>query len=64
MLEKSLGYSDELNIYLLNSIRTLSYNELLDINITNHHKDEYVKFEFKTNVGDGQFLLYFQSKIS
>jgi hypothetical protein len=60
MLEKSLEYSHELNIYLLNQIRTLSKNELLDINITNH----IVKFELKTkHVGDGQFLLYFQSKI-
>jgi hypothetical protein len=60
MLEKSLEYSHELNIYLLNQIQTLSQNQLLDINITNH----VVKFELKTNhVGGGQFLLYFQSKI-
>jgi hypothetical protein len=33
--------------------------------MTDHHKDEIVKFELKTNhVGGGQFLLYFQGKIS
>ncbi len=61
MLEKSV----ELNIDLLNRIRTLNHNELLDINITKQNKDEIVKFELKTNhVGGGQFLLYFQGKIS
>ncbi len=65
MLEKSLEYSHEFNIYLFNKIRPLAYNELLDINMTDHHKDEIVKFELKTNhVGGGQFLLYFQGKIS
>ncbi len=59
MLEKSV----ELNIDLLNRIRTLNHNELLDINITKQNKDEIVKFELKTNhIENGQFLLYFQGK--
>ena len=63
MLEKSLEYSHELNIYLLNNIRTLSLNEYLDINLTNSQQDEIIKFELKTNhVGGGHFLIYFQSK--
>ncbi|CAF3713697.1 unnamed protein product [Rotaria sordida] len=61
MLEKSLEYSHELNINLLNTVRTLVRNELVDINITNQNNDELVQFELKTNhVGGGQFLLYFQ----
>ncbi|CAF1394448.1 unnamed protein product [Rotaria sp. Silwood1] len=63
MLEKSIEYSHELNIYLLNQTRTLVRNELLDINITN----QLIQFELKTNhLGDGHFLLYFQidSRIS
>lgn len=63
MLEKSLEYSHELNIHLLNTIRTLAVNELLDTNISKHN-DEIVQFELKTNhLGGGQFLLYFQGKI-
>ncbi|CAF4274020.1 unnamed protein product [Rotaria sp. Silwood2] len=61
MLEKSIEYSHELNIRLLNNVRTLVRNELLDINITNQNNNESVQFELKTNhVGDGKFLLYFQ----
>lgn len=61
MLDKSLDYSHELNIYLLNNARTLNQNELLDLNVTN---EEIMKIELKTNqVGDGKFLIYYQSKV-
>ncbi|CAF0933584.1 unnamed protein product [Adineta steineri] len=60
MLEKSIEYSHVLNINLLNNIRTLAVNELLDINITQRN-DEIAQFELKTNHLDGgKFLLYFQ----
>ncbi|CAF1245721.1 unnamed protein product [Adineta steineri] len=60
MLEKSIEYSHVLNINLLNNIRTLAVNELLDINITQRN-DEIAQFELKTNhLGGGKFLLYFQ----
>jgi len=68
MLEKSLEYSHQLNIRLLNNeptiTRTLVKNELFDTNITNQQKDEILEIELKTNhVGGGNFLLYFQGKI-
>jgi hypothetical protein len=63
MLEKSLEYSHEFNIKLLKVVRTLEPNELLDVNLTKPKRDEIVKFELKTNhLGNGQFMLYFQSK--
>jgi hypothetical protein len=68
MLEKSLEYSHQLNINLLNNQpniqRTLAKNELFDTNITSQQKDEILQIELKTNhVGGGNFLLYFQGKI-
>lgn len=60
MLEKSLEYSHELNVYLLNNKAILNRNELLDVNLTN----QIVQIELKTNhLGSGQFLLYFQSNL-
>jgi hypothetical protein len=69
MLEKSLEYSHQLNIRLLNnepnSRRGLEKNELFDTNITNQQQDEILEIELKTNhLGGGKFLLYFQGKIS
>jgi len=62
MLEKSIEYSHEFNIRLLDGFRTLAVNELFDTNITKHN-DEIVQFELKTNhLGGGRFLLYFQGK--
>ena len=63
MLEKSIEYSHEFNIYFFNNIYTLARNELFDKNLTDENKDEIVEFELKTNhVGAGYFLLYFQGK--
>jgi hypothetical protein len=63
MLEKSIEYSHEFNIRLLDGFRTLAVNELFDTNITKHN-DEIVQFELKTNhLGGGRFLLYFQGKV-
>ena len=69
MLEKSIEYYHELNIRLLNNEpniqRTLAKNELLDTNITSQQRNEILEIELKTNhVGGGNFLLYFQGKIS
>jgi hypothetical protein len=68
MLEKSLEYSHQLNIRLLNNEpnihRRLEKNELFDTNITTQQKDEILEIELKTNhLGGGKFLLYFQGKI-
>ncbi|CAF0916258.1 unnamed protein product [Rotaria sp. Silwood1] len=65
MLEKSIAYSHDLNIRLLNNEpniqRTLAKNELFDTNITSQRRDEIVEIELKTNHnGVGKFLLYFQ----
>lgn len=67
MLEKSIEYSHQLNIRLLNNEpnipRTLDKNELFDTNITSQQHNEIVEIELKTNhVGGGNFLLYFQGK--
>lgn len=60
MLEKSLEYSHELNIYLMNHIRSLNQNEMLDLNLTN---EELIQIELKTNhLGGGKFSIYYQSK--
>ena len=65
MFEKSIEYSHEFNIKILNHIRTLSRNELFDRNFTNQQHDDIVEFELRTNhVGGGFILLYFQSKIN
>ncbi len=69
MLEKSIEYSHQLNIRLLNNEpniqRTLVKNELFDTNLTNQQHNEILEIELKTNhVGEGKFLLYFQGKIS
>lgn len=68
MLEKSLSYSHQLNIHLLNNEpntpRVLAKNELFDTNITTDQKNEILQIELKTNhVGGGNFLLYFQGKV-
>jgi hypothetical protein len=67
MLEKSLEYSHQLNIRLLNNEPNIQHplvkNELFDTNITNQQKDEILEIELITNhVGGGNFLLYFQGK--
>ena len=65
MLEKSLEYSHQLNIRLLNNEvniqRTLQKNELFETNITKEQQNENLEIELKTNhLGGGKFLLYFQ----
>lgn len=67
MLEKSLEYSHQLNIRLLNNEantqRTLQKNELFETNITQQQQNEILEIELKTNhLGGGKFLLYFQGK--
>lgn len=67
MLEKSLEYSHQLNIRLLNNEantqRTLQKNEFFEMNITQQQKNEILEIELKTNhLGGGKFLLYFQGK--
>ena len=61
MLEKSLEYSHQFNIRLLNNEpsiqRTLEKNELFDMNITNQQKNEILEIEIKTNhLGGGKFF--------